>query len=45
MTNIDFFDNLVSKINQIRETEFNNFNFKYEEAVIEKMMVNENSKE
>jgi hypothetical protein len=45
MANIDFLDNLVSKINQIRETEFNNFNFKYKEAVIEKKMVNENSKE
>jgi hypothetical protein len=45
MANIDFLDNLVSKINQIRETEFNNSNFKYEEAIIEKKMVNENSKE
>jgi hypothetical protein len=45
MTNINFLDNLVNKINEVRENEFNNFNLKYDEIIIEKKLVNENSKE
>lgn len=45
MANIDFIDKIINKVDQIRETEFNNFNFKYNQIEIEKKPINENSKE
>ena len=45
MTDVNFLDSCINKVNNLRENEFNHFDFKYEEKVIEPKILNENLQE